>query len=177
MTREEFQTEVGDYATKLWPKLVLTSEQAEMWFHKLRWYSTHDARAVLGEAYATVKWQTPVLGDVVALLRIKTRMNPVTGELRTDKYQEQVEREEREEEDLLADWAPEEFENGKAEIIRNEPAMAIMAELPARGTFWIHFLVERYFYGRATVFTRQNGKLVNPMQVTRDVYWAKAGPA
>ncbi len=152
MTRQEFENDVGAYASKLWPKLLLTNEQSEMWFHKLSSHTTFDVRKVLGEAYASCKWKEPALADVVALLKAETRMEVKTSKDFSPELIAQVNEEEQEEAALLAEWTPEDYENGKREIIAHEPGMAVFEGVPANGPMWRHFLVERYLFERVATF-------------------------
>ncbi len=172
MTRDEFLSQVGTYVSKLWPRLVLNTEQTEIWFHKLKAHTTYDVRKVLGEAYAATKWKEPALADVIAILKSSGRAKVKTVEDFPPELIAQVKREEQEEAEMLAAWVPEDYENGKAEIIRNEPGMKQMECLPARSAFWIHFLCERYVYGRAMIFS--HGVM---SEIDRDMYWAKPQPS
>ncbi len=152
MTRDEFFKDVGPYVSTLWVKLKLTPEQSEMWFHKLRFYTVHDARAALGEAYATGKWKEPTLSDVCHMLKTAARTK-VDGDTDFDAgHIAQVADEEQEEASLLAEWTPEDYENGKREIIAHEPGLAVFEGMPANGSMWRHFLVERYLFERVATF-------------------------
>ncbi len=168
MTREELD-EVGEYAVELWPKFSLTAAQREMWYHKMRWHTSHDARKALGEAYANGRWKEPTLADVLAAIRSLSRMNVNTKSDFSPQHIDQVRREEREDDELLKDWTPEEIAAGKAEIIRNEPSMAVMDAMGASGAFWRHFIVERYVFNRAAIIGPDG--LVS--HIDRDAYWSK----
>lgn len=182
MTESEFG-DLGTYLAKLWPKFSLTEEQRQVWLQKLRFIDIFTARQAAGDAYAADLWATPKLAELIAA--IKNLKRGGAGKVDVDfsaEFLAQVEREEAEEAAIIADWTPTEIENGKAEIIRNEPGMTLISDLPGAGKLWRHFLVERYAHERAMIFpgnmtVTQEGRvrkfhLPVAIPVNRDAYWA-----
>lgn len=184
MNRTDFD-ELGRYVSGLWPQWNPTPEQREAWFHEMRFTPLDTARQALHNAFTRTKWKEPALIDVLHAIKELRRGERVQDDPDfTPEYLEQIKRESDEDNALLADWTPQEFENGKAEVIAHEPGMVIFEMMQATGRFWRHILAERYAHGRATIYSTgiitRNGKAVrvpcaNPQQISREEYW-KAGP-
>ncbi len=150
MTREEF-TGIGQYAMGLWPKFHLTEEQKELWFHGLRFTDVHTTRQALANAYARTKWKEPALADVLAAVKELKRAHVGETDFDAD-HIAQVQREQADDAAALQGWTPEDYENGKREIIAHEPGLAVFEGMPANGSMWRHFLVERYLFERVATF-------------------------
>ncbi len=147
MNRTDFD-ELGRYVSGLWPQWNPTPEQREAWFHEMRFTPLDTARQALHNAFTRTKWKEPALIDVLHAIKELRRGERVQDDPDfTPEYLEQIKRESDEDNALLADWTPQEFENGKAEVIAHEPGMVIFEMMQATGRFWRHILAERYAHG------------------------------
>ncbi len=182
MTHLEY-IELGKYAAELWPKLSLNASQSKQWEDRMYRTNFATAKQALDDAYAAGTWAVPTLPEVLrAVHAIKRGDGGVVDADFPPEVIQQVDREEAEEAQALADWTTQELEDGKAEIMRREVGMKEFRGMAADGSFWRHFLCERYVHHRVTLFPGKVQVFKNPgapdrivrpapMQMSRDAYW------
>ncbi len=153
MTKTEFD-EFGLYLSKLWPSMALNDEQRDLWWIAMRSYELNTSRSAAAEVYKRAKYASIKPHEIIEQIRIFKRSEMGIASLNfAPEYVAQVSREESEEAALIADWTEAEREAGRREIISNEAGMGMLLDkCPLRGPMLTHFLVERYIYGRTTIY-------------------------